>query len=159
MDVLRGYHEAVGVQAHAFEGTIEHFAGDGVMIIFNDPLPFPDHAARAVRMGVAIRTKVQALAEMWRHQGHKLGIGVGISQGFATLGRIGFQERFDYAAIGTVVNFASRLCDAAEDGQVLISDPVLATLGGIAKTEPPVELTFKGLSNPLSVHNVVKLSS
>ncbi len=159
MDVLRGYHEAVGVEAHAFEGTIEHFAGDGVMVIFNDPLPTPAHPGRAVRMGVAIREKVQALAETWRHQGHKLGIGVGISQGFATLGRIGFQERFDYAAIGTVVNFASRLCDVAEDGQVLISDPVLAALGGIAKTEPLVDLTFKGLSNPVSAHNVVKLNS
>ena len=159
MDVLREYHEAVGVQAHAFEGTIEHYAGDGVMVIFNDPLPCPDHAVRAVRMAVAIRAKVQALAEIWRHHGHKLGIGVGISRGFATLGRIGFQERFDYAAIGTVVNFASRLCDAAKDGQILVSDPVLAALGSIAKTESLGALTFKGLSNPVSAHNVVKLNS
>jgi adenylate cyclase len=159
MDVLHRYHETVGRQAHDFDGTIEHFAGDGVMILFNDPLPCPDHALQAVRMAAAVRAQVQGLAEDWRRNGYQLGIGVGISQGFATLGRIGFQERFDYAAIGTVVNFASRLCDAAKDGQILINDPVLAALDGAVTTEPLGALSLKGLSNPVSAHNVVEVAA
>jgi adenylate cyclase len=157
MNVLQAYHDAVGGQAHAFEGTIEHFAGDGVMILFNDPLPCADHALRAVRMAAAIRAQVGGLAEDWRRNGYALGLGVGIAQGFATLGRIGFQERFDYAAIGSVVNFASRLCDAAEDGQILISDPVLAALEGAATTASLGGLTLKGLRNPVSAHNVIEV--
>ncbi len=155
MDVLRDYHAAIGALVHQYEGTVERFAGDGVMILFNDPLPCPDHALRAVRMAVEIRARIRALAEGWHRQGHELGFGVGVAQGYATLGRIGFEGRYDYAAIGTVVNLASRLCDAAKDGQILINEPVLAATGKIAPAEPLGELSLKGLHNPVSAYNVI----
>ena len=158
MGVLRDYHAAVGVRVHEYEGTVERFAGDGVMVLFNDPLPVPDHAERAVRMAVNIRDGVKALAETWRRQGHQLGIGVGVAQGYATLGRIGFEGRFDYAAIGTVVNLASRLCDAAKDGQVLVSGPILAAIEGVAHTESVGELPLKGLHSMVPAYNVTDLA-
>ena len=155
MDVLRDYHAAIGALVHQYEGTVERFAGDGVMILFNDPLPCPDHALRAVKMAVEIRARIQALATGWHRHGHELGFGVGVAQGYATLGRIGFEGRYDYAAIGTVVNLASRLCDAARDGQILINEPVLAATENIAPAEPLGELTLKGLHNPVSAYNVI----
>ena len=114
MGVLRQYHEALGQLIFHHEGTVEHFAGDGVVVLFNDPLPCPDPTARAVRMALAMRARVAELSESWRKQGHELGFGVGIAQGYATLGTIGFEGRYDYAAIGPVANLASRLCDEAE---------------------------------------------
>ena len=155
MDVLRDYHAAIGKLVHQYEGTVERFAGDGVMILFNDPLPCPDHALRAVKMAVEIRERIRALAEGWHRHGHELGFGVGVAQGYATLGRIGFEGRFDYAAIGTVVNLASRLCDAAKDGQILINEPVLAATENVAPAEPLGELSLKGLHNPVSAYNVI----
>ncbi len=155
MDVLRAYHAAIGALVHQYEGTVERFAGDGVMILFNDPLPCPDHALRAVKMAIEIRERIQALVEGWRRHGHELGFGIGVAQGYATLGRIGFEGRYDYAAIGTVVNLASRLCDAAKDGQILINEPVLAATGKIAPAEPLGELVLKGLHNPVSAYNVI----
>ncbi len=155
MDVLRDYHAAIGALVHQYEGTVERFAGDGVMILFNDPLPCPDHALRAVKMAVEIRERIQALAKGWHRHGHELGFGVGVAQGYATLGRIGFEGRYDYAAIGTVVNLASRLCDAARDGQILINEPVLAATEKIAPAEPLGELSLKGLHNPVSAYNVI----
>ena len=159
MGVLGDYHTAIGMLVHEYEGTVERFVGDGVMIIFNDPLPCPDHATRAVRMAVAIRERVHEHAETWRKRGHQLGFGVGIAQGYATLGRIGFEGRFDYAAIGTVVNLASRLCDAAKDGQILISGPNLAAMDGALQTETIGELSLKGLHKSVPAHNVISINS
>jgi class 3 adenylate cyclase len=157
MAVLGEYHQAVGQLVHDHEGTVERFAGDGVMVMFNDPLPCPDHAERAVKMAVAMRMHIQVLAEGWRKQGHRLGVGIGVAQGYATLGPIGFEGRFDYGAIGTVVNLASRLSDAASDGQILISEPVRAAAEEIAQTEPLGELTLKGLHNAVAAYNVIAL--
>jgi class 3 adenylate cyclase/CheY-like chemotaxis protein len=159
MDVLGQYHVALGSKVHEFEGTIEHFAGDGVMILFNDPLPCPDHAERAVRMAVAMRETVGGLTQDWQKRGYDLGFGVGIAQGYATLGRIGFEGRFDYAAIGSVVNLASRLSDEAEDGQIVISEPVQAATEGIATADPLGVLELKGLHRPVSAFNVTGLEN
>ncbi len=157
MRVLSEYHAALGARIHQFEGTVEHFAGDGVMILFNDPLPCPDHAARAVSMAVAMRDSVGALAQDWQKRGYQLGFGVGIAQGYATLGRIGFEGRFDYAAIGSVVNLASRLSDEAKDGQIVVSEPVQVATEGIAQAEPLGALTLKGLHRPVNAFNVTGL--
>lgn len=121
MAVLGAYHEALGPLVFAYEGTLEHFAGDGLMVFFNDPVPCPDAPERAVRMALDMRAAVAALTSGWRRRGHDLGFGVGIAQGYATLGRVGFAHRWDYAAIGTVTNLAARLCGDAADGQVLVS--------------------------------------
>jgi class 3 adenylate cyclase len=152
--VLREYHEALGKLIHKYEGTLEHFAGDGVMVWFNDPLPCPDPCERAVRMAVEMRASVVELAAKWRRQGHDLGFGVGIAHGYATLGRIGFEGRFDYAAVGTVVNLAARLCDYAKNGQILIDPKVQTAVESLATTELAGELTLKGLHRPIRAFNV-----
>jgi adenylate cyclase len=128
MGVLRQYHAALGQLIFRHEGTVEHFAGDGVVVLFNDPLPCPDPSARAVRMAIDMRACVGDLSQTWRRHGHQLGFGVGIAQGYATLGQIGFEGRFDYAAIGPVSNLASRLCDEAADGEILLSQRALAAI-------------------------------
>ena len=125
MALLRDYHAAIGEIIIKYSGTLERYAGDGVMVIFNDPVPVPDPALRAVKMALDMRVTIGALIENWRRMGHDLGFGIGIAHGFATLGTIGFEGRFDYAAIGTVSNVASRLCDEAKPGQILISPRVL----------------------------------
>ena len=157
MEVLREYHAALGELIFRFEGTVERFAGDGVMVFFNDPLPCPDPAERAVRMAVAMRERVGELAVGWRKQEYELGFGVGIAIGYATLGRIGFEGRFDYAAIGTVTNQAARLCGEAGDGQILISQRVCAAAEALAEVEPVGDLSLKGFSRPLAAFNVVGL--
>ena len=124
MGVLREYHTTLGTQIFRFEGTLERFAGDGLMVFFNDPLPCPDPAAQAVQMAIAMRQQMSELIEGWRKRGHHLGFGVGIAQGYATLGMIGFEGRIDYGAIGPVTNLAARLCDKAQGGQILISQRV-----------------------------------
>ena len=154
ISVLRQYHEVLGKLIHKYGATLEHFAGDGVMAWFNDPLPCPDPCERAVHMAIEMRTNVADLAEKWRREGHKLGFGVGISHGYATLGRIGFEGRFDYAAVGTVVNLAARLCGYAQDGQILIDPKVQTAVGSFAATEPAGELTLKGLHRPIAAFNV-----
>ena len=154
INVLREYHEALGKLIHKYEATLEHFAGDGVMVWFNDPLPCPDPAERAVRMAVDMRTRVVELLRQWRKHGHELGFGVGIAHGYATLGRIGFEGRFDYAAVGTVVNLAARLCSYAQDGQILIDPKVQSAVESFATTEPAGELTLKGLHRPVAAFNV-----
>ena len=157
MTVLGQYHAALGELVHRFEGTIEHFAGDGLMVFFNDPLPCPDAPARAVRMAVAMRERVTQLAKTWQHMGHQLQFGAGIAQGHATLGRVGFEGRYDYAAIGTVTNLAARLCDTAAAGQILVSQRVQHAAEGIAVTDPLGELALRGFSRPARVFNVVTL--
>ncbi len=157
MGVLREYHTAVGTLIFRFEGTLERFAGDGLMVFFNDPIPCPDPTARAVRMAVAMRECVGELSENWQKRGHQLDFGVGIAQGYATLGKIGFEERFDYAAIGSVTNLASRLCDEARAGQILISQPVQAVVEELVEVKPIGELILKGLHRPVTAYNILHL--
>jgi len=155
MTLLRDYHAAIGKIIHEHGGTLERFAGDGVMVIVNDPVPVPNPALQAVRMALAMRAALGALVETWRRMGHDLGFGIGISHGYATLGTIGFEGRFDYAAIGTVANVASRLCDEAKPGQILISPRVLMAVEDAVTVEPAGELTLKGIRRPLEAYNVV----
>jgi class 3 adenylate cyclase len=152
--VLREFHAAVGPLVTRFEGTLDHFSGDGLMVYFNDPLPCPDPAERAVAMAVAMRSAVGALLSGWRRRGHELGFGIGIAQGYATLGRIGFEERVDYTAIGTVTNLAARLCAEAQDGQILLSKRVAAAVEGNVALEEIGNLALKGLSQAIAVYNV-----
>jgi adenylate cyclase len=154
INVLRQYHEVLGKLIHKYGATLEHFAGDGVMVWFNDPLPCPDPCERAVHMAIEMRANVAEVAEKWRREGHKLGFGIGIAHGYATLGRIGFEGRFDYAAVGTVVNLAARLCSHAQDGQILTDPKVQTAVGSFAATEPAGELTLKGLHRPIAAFNV-----
>src|SRR6266849_6216903 len=130
--VLREFHAALGPLVSRFEGTLDHFSGDGLMVYFNDPLPCPDPAERAVRMAVAMRAAVGELKSGWRRRGFEIGFGIGVAQGYATLGRIGFEERVDYTAIGTVTNLAARLCGEAQDGQILVSKRVAVAVEEIA---------------------------
>ena len=157
MGILRQYHEALGELIFRHEGTVEHFAGDGVVVLFNDPLPCPDPSARAVRMAIAMRERVAELAEAWRRQGHDLGFGVGIAQGYATLGTIGFEGRYDYAAIGPVANLASRLCDEAASGDILISQRALVSIEDLVAAEPAGDLTLKGFVRPVTAYRILHL--
>jgi adenylate cyclase len=138
----------------SFEGTLDHYAGDGILVFFNDPVPTPDPARHAIDMAVAMRAAAQALLRSWRRHGHDIGFGVGISQGYATLGQIGFAERMDYTAIGTVTNLAARLCGEAKDGQILISRRVAVAVEGGATLEEIGYLSLKGLSQAVAVYNV-----
>ena len=155
MALLHDYHAALGPIVARFEGTLDHYGGDGVMVFFNDPLPCPDPVRRAIGMAVAMRAAAQSLLETWRRFGHDIGFGVGISQGHATLGQIGFAERMDYTAIGTVTNLAARLCSAAKDGQILISRRVASAVEDAATLEEIGDLSLKGLSQAVAVYNVV----
>jgi class 3 adenylate cyclase len=157
MLVLNQYHEALGDLVHRFEGTLERFAGDGLMVIFNDPLPCPDGPQRAVRMAVAMRGRVTQLVEQWSRQGHELDFGVGIAQGHATLGQIGFEGRSDYTAIGSVTNLAARLCGAAAPRQILISQRVYTAAEDIVVADSVGELELRGFSRPARAYNVVGL--
>jgi class 3 adenylate cyclase/CheY-like chemotaxis protein len=159
MGVLREYHAAIGELVFRFEGTLERFAGDGLMVFFNDPVPCPDPAARAVRMGVAMRQRLEGLAAQWRKRGHELAFGVGIAQGYATLGKIGFEGRFDYGAIGTVTNLAARLCGEAQGGQILVSQLVYTAVEGMVEVETLGELTLKGFHRPVIVYNILRLNA
>ena len=157
MGILREYHAALGEIIFRFEGTLERFTGDGLMVFFNDPVPCPDAPARAVRMAVEMRLRFGEIALGWRKKGHVLGFGVGIAQGYATLGRVGFEGRYDYAAIGTVTNLAARLCEAASDGQILVSARVLAEVEELVGAEEMEAFTPKGFSRPVIAHNVLAL--
>ena len=157
MGVLREYHTALGTQIFRFDGTLERFAGDGLMVFFNDPLPCPDPEARAVRMTVAMRQQMNELTEKWGKRGHQLGFGVGIAQGYATLGMIGFESRVDYGAIGPVTNLASRLCDQAQNGQILISQRVYTAVEELVEVQPTGELALKGFRQPVPTFNVAGL--
>ena len=154
MAVLGGYHAALGDLVHRFEGTLERFTGDGLMVFFNDPVPCEDAPLRAVRMAVAMRSRVGHLAEGWHRQGYDLDFAVGIAQGHATLGRIGFEGRSDYAAIGSVTNLAARLCAEAAPGQILVSQRVHASVEAIVSAEPVGELTLRGFARPVRTYNV-----
>ena len=155
MALLRDYHAAIGEIIIKYNGTLERYAGDGVMVIFNDPVPVENPALQAVLMALEVRDAIGALTETWRRLGHDIGFGIGIAHGFATLGTIGFEGRFDYAAIGTVSNVASRLCDEAKPGQILISPRVLMKVENAVKVEPVGEFALKGIRRPLAAYNVV----
>ena len=157
MGVLREYHAEMGRLVLEHEGTLERFTGDGMMIFFNDPVPVPNPAERAIRMALAMREQVTGLAQGWRKRGFDLDFGVGIAQGYATIGAIGFEGRLDYGAIGTVTNLAARLCGEAKPGQVLISRRMIGTVEELVEAEPVGELALKGFSRPVSVFNVARL--
>jgi adenylate cyclase len=152
--VLREYHRVLGALIDKFEGTVERFAGDGLMVLFNDPLPCAAPWARAVQMAIEMRDEVAKLAANWRTHGHDLGFGIGIAHGHATLGCIGFEGRFQYSATGTVANLASRLCDHALNGQILVDAKVHAEAGALAELESVGELGLKGFRRPVKAFNV-----
>jgi len=154
MSVLAEYHAVLGSLIHKYEGTVERFAGDAIMVLFNDPLPCPDPSRRAVEMAIEMRDQVGAVAAKWRKRGHELGFGIGIAHGYATLGRIGFEGRFDYGAVGPVVNLAARLCADAKDGQILIESKVQAAIEACVATEDAGELLLKGFHRPVRAFNV-----
>jgi adenylate cyclase len=155
MAVLQTYHNAVGPLIHRYEGTLMRFMGDGLMVLFNDPFPCSDPALRAVSLAIEMREAVMELASEWRRRGHEIGFGVGIAQGYATLGRVGFDDHIEYTAMGTVTNLAARLCDAAGDGQLFISRRVAAGVEQVASLEEMGELPLKGLTRPGIVYQVV----
>ena len=152
--ILRDYYDALGALIDKFEGTVERFAGDGIMVLFNDPLPCEVPWAKAVQMAVAMRDGVAKLVANWRTRGHELGFGIGIAHGFATLGCIGFEGRFQYSATGTVANLASRLCDQAHNGQILVDTKVRAEVEALAELESIGELDLKGFRRPVKAFNV-----
>jgi len=157
MGVLSEYHHAIGRLVHAYEGTLERFTGDGIMVFFNDPVQCDDPAQRAVRMALEIRDAVRDLADGWRRRGYELAVGIGIAQNHATLGRIGFEGRFDYAAIGSVTNLSARLCSDAGPWQVLVTDRVLAATEDICVSEMVGDVQPKGFSRKVRVHNISAL--
>jgi len=155
MGVLREYHAELGTLILEHEATLERFAGDGMMIFFNDPVPVPDHTERAVRMAFQMRERGRALTDKWRKDGHELGLGIGIAQGFATIGAIGFEGRWDYGAIGTVTNLAARLCDKAKGGEILVSKKVHTTVAESVESEPYGELDVRGFLKAVPAFNLV----
>jgi len=155
MGVLREYHAEMGRLILHHEGTLERFTGDGMMIFFNDPVPVPNPGERAVRMAVAMRGRVDDLAVGWRKRGYDLAFGLGIAQGYATIGAIGFEGRWDYGAIGTVTNLAARLCGEAKAGQILVAQRVASAVEDVADLEEVGPLTLKGLLRPVPTFNVV----
>ncbi len=155
MAVLSEYHACLGALIDRYEGTLERFVGDGLLVLFNDPIPCADHTERAVRMALSMREGVAALSERWRHQGHVLGFGIGIARGFATIGRIGFAQRSDYAVIGSVTNLAARLCEAAKAGQILVSQRALSAVEPLFRAEPVGELSLKGFHRPMAAFEIV----
>ena len=157
MGVLAEYHHAMGSLIHEYGATLERFTGDGIMAFFNDPVPQDDAAERAVRMSIGIRDAVRELAAQWLRRGHDLALGIGIAQGFATLGKIGFEGRFDYSAIGSVTNLSARLCGDAGPWQVLVTDRVLAATEHLAVAEPVGDVTPKGFSRSVRVHDITEL--
>jgi adenylate cyclase len=158
MALLRDYHAAIGQIINKYSGTLERYAGDGVMVVFNDPVAVENPALQAVLMALEMRDAIGALTEAWHRWGHDIGFGIGIAHGFATLGTIGFEGRFDYAAIGTVSNIASRLCDEAKPGQILISPRVLTKVENAVTVEPMGEFTLKGIRRPMTAYNVLAAS-
>ena len=159
MSILTEYPAAAGRLISDFEGTLEHFAGDGLMVFFNDPLPCSDPSGQAVRMSVAIREQAAVLSQGWRKRGYKLDLGVGIARNYATIGNIGFEGRFQYSAIGNVANLASRLCDEAKAEQILVTQRVYREVEALANAEPVGDLQLKGFARPVPAYNIVGLKN
>jgi len=156
MGILRDYHAAMGSLIMAHEGTLERFTGDGMMIFFNDPVPVPNPAERTVRMALAMRARVGELIVSWLRKGYELELGIGIAQGYATIGAIGYEGRWDYGAIGTVTNLAARLCGEARPGQILVSKRLVAATADLFEVESVGELNLKGLHRPVTAYNVIR---
>jgi adenylate cyclase len=159
MEVLRGYHAAMGKLIFDFDGTLERFAGDGIMIFFNDPIPCADHTEKAIRMALAMQSKVEDLRGEWLKRGYELDLGIGMAAGYATLGNIGFEGRMDYGAIGNVTNLAARLCSEAKARQILTNQRTLSKIENLVEYEPLEELQLKGVARPVAAFNIVKLKS
>jgi len=157
MGVLHEYHAEMGQLILQHEGTLEHFAGDGMMIFFNDPLPVPNPAERAILMALAMRERVKDLTVKWRKLGYELDFGVGIAQGYATIGAIGFEGRWEYGAIGSVPNLAARLCGEAKPGEILVSQRLLGSVDELVEAEPAGELSLKGFHRPIAAHNILRI--
>ena len=157
MSILQEFHAAMGALISQHGGTVEHFAGDGLMVFFNDPQDCPEPEAQAVRLAVAMRDRMLVVSESWRQRDYEFGFGVGVAAGYATLGCIGFEGRFHYGAIGSTVNLAARLCDEAKDGQVLLNARARAALGDLVEVEPLPELTLKGFSRPVRAFSVLNV--
>lgn len=155
MGVLAEFHNELGQLVFRFEGTLEWFAGDGIMTIFNDPFPCPDPSMRAVRMALAMQERFRELAAGWRKRGYALDLGIGIAAGYATLGKIGFEARWEYSAVGSVVNMASRLCDEAQGGQILLGPRAYAAVEGAVLAQPIGPLTLKGFHRPVPAFNLL----
>ena len=158
MGVLRDYHETLGRIIMAHDGTIEHVAGDGVMVLLNDPAPIAEHELAAVRMTIEMRGAIAALAASWRKFGHELGFGVGIASGYATMGAVGIEGRRDYVAAGTVCNLAARLCSEAKSGQILLAQRAYAKVESRVRAEPIGELALKGLHRAIAAYNIIDLA-
>jgi DNA-binding response OmpR family regulator len=157
MTVLREFHAAMGQLIVEHEGTLECFIGDGMMILFNDPVPIPNPQERAVRMALAMRARFEAIADGWSKLGYDIGMGIGIAQGYATIGAIGFEGRWDYGSIGTVCNLASRLCGEAKSGQILIPQRFLARVADIVEVDAIGELPLKGFQRAIAAYNILRL--
>ncbi|WP_352772366.1 response regulator [Mesorhizobium sp. M0684] len=156
MAVLGEYHACLGEQIVRYEGTLERFVGDGIVVVFNDPLPCADHTERAVRMAAAMRDAIDEHSEQWRKRDHLLGFGIGIARGHATIGRIGFDQRADYAVIGTVSNHAARLCEEARPRQILVSQRVVGAVESLVESVAVGELTLKGFRRPMPAYEIVR---
>lgn len=157
IDVIGDYHATAGELVMAHGGTVEHFAGDGLMVFFNDPMPLADHELQAARLAIAMRERLGELAVGWRKRGYELGLGAGIAVGHATLGRIGFEGRYDYGALGSVTNLAARLSDAATAGQILLTQRAHATLEGRVDAAFVAELEVKGLARPVQAFELLRV--
>jgi adenylate cyclase len=155
MGVLHEYHESMGELIFRYEGTLDRFAGDGIMIIFNDPIPCADHTERAVHLALDMRGRVETLSKQWRRKGHTLGFGVGIAAGYATLGQIGFEQRREYTAIGSVINLASRLCDEARPGQIVVGQRAFSAVEQYVEAASIGELTLKGFAKPVAAYEIL----
>jgi class 3 adenylate cyclase len=157
MGVLREYHAAMGALILAHEGTLERFTGDGMMVFFNDPVPVPDAPQRAVRMALAMRDRVEEMAAGWQKRGYELHVGIGIAQGYATIGAIGFEGRLDYGAIGTVTNLAARLCGEAKPGEILVTQRLASVVEEVVATERVGDLSLKGFLRPVPAFRILRL--
>jgi class 3 adenylate cyclase len=156
MAVLHDYHEKLGHLIFRYEGTLERFLGDGIMVVFNDPIVCTDHAARAVRLALELQTKFTDLARQWSRRGYELGFGIGIATGFATLGQIGFEHRREYSAIGSVINLASRLCDEARPGQVIIDQRAFSSVEHWVEVARIADLALKGFTRPVPAFEILR---
>jgi adenylate cyclase len=157
MEVLRGYHAEMGKLIFAYEGTLERFAGDGIMVFFNDPIACPDHTEKALRMALAMQAQVRDLRTLWLKRGYDLDLGIGLAAGYATMGSIGFEGRMDYGAVGNVTNLAARLCAEAKGGQILVDQKSFIKIEELVEVEPLEELHLKGFGRPVTAFNILKL--
>jgi len=157
MDMLNDYQHEMGALVSKYNGTLAHFIGDGIMIIFNDPVPIEHPAETAVRMTLEMRERAMLICGKWRSQGFELGCGFGIDEGYATIGAVGYEGRQDYTAIGMVTNLSSRLCSEAKDGQILMTQKMYGKLEELVKAEPLGEIHYKGIPAPLMTYNVLSI--